>query len=272
MAASAALGTAEPKLTDRWQQIQGVTSHYVVGGEGPPTLLLHGWGADISAWGRVIRGFLAEGRRVLAVDFPGFGQSARPPEPWGVADYTSWLRQVIDATGLLPADIVAHSFGGRVAIMLAATQPQYVRKLALTSAAGIRLDSPRSKLRAQVVRRAIRLGRLAFRLPGLDGLRDRVREKVYTRLGATDYLNAGALRPTFVKVVSQDLREYAGRITAPTLLLWGERDMDTPLAQAAILHAAIAGSRLVVLKGAGHFSYLERYPEWSAHVNRFLNE
>lgn len=126
----------------------------------------------------------------------------------------------------------------------------------LVSAAGIRTDPP-SLLRRTVTK----LGKAIFRLPGLAGIGDQIRARVASK----DYLEAGILRETFVKVIEQDLREYAAQITHPTLLVWGDQDTETPLKQARILESLIADSGLVILYGSGHFAYLEQLPPFHAH-------
>jgi pimeloyl-ACP methyl ester carboxylesterase len=214
----------------------------------------------------VLTDLLRRGYEVLALDFPGFGQSDLPSQPWGVPDYAHNLRELLLQIGFYPADIIAHSFGGRVAIVLAATWPEMVRRMVLVASAGIRMQSPRVRL----IRALTRTIRIVFGLPGLSLFRRRVQEALNRRFASSDYLQAGALRPTFSRVVGQDLREYAARIKAPTLLVWGELDTETPLAQAKVLESLIPDSGLVVFPGAGHFCYLERFPRFSLIVAEFL--
>ncbi len=251
--------------------IAGVAIHYVQGMVPSDTaaaphkraLLLHGWGGSIASWEPVTEALLAQGFEVLVVDFPGFGSSPPPPVAWGVEDYTHHLIGLLDELGFAPANVIAHSFGGRVAIMLAATRPDLVRRLVLVAAAGIRTATP-SLLRQT----ATRVGKAIFSLPGLTGIGEQIRKRV----ASSDYLEAGALRATFVKVVEQDLRDFAARITRPTLLIWGDQDTETPLAQAHILESLIADSGLVILYGAGHFCYLEQFPRFARILNQFLKD
>ena len=102
-------------------------------------LLLHGWGCSAQMMENV-RGALEGQMRVAAIDFPGHGKngkSAPPPEPWGVPEYMEMTAEVIRRLSLAPCDIVAHSFGARVAILLAAEHPELVGRMVLTGAAGI---------------------------------------------------------------------------------------------------------------------------------------
>lgn len=254
--------------------IGGVALHYVRGSVPPPSpppadapvrraLLLHGWGGSIASWEPVTEDLLARGFEVLAVDFPGFGNSGLPPAPWGVEDYTNHLIALLDELAFAPTNVIAHSFGGRVALVLAASRPDLVRRLVLVAAAGIRTDAP-----APLRQTATRVGKAIFSLPGLTGIGEQIRRRV----ASSDYLAAGALRQTFVKVVEQDLRDFAARITRPTLLIWGDKDTETPLAQAQILESLIDDSGLVVLYGAGHFCYLEQFPRFARILGEFLKD
>src|SRR5262249_47223286 len=80
-----------PLPADRWKMIEGVRAHYVTAGIGRKVLLLHGWGASLQTWEPVSAQLVARGFQTLALDFPGFGQSALPPAAWGVPDYARWL-------------------------------------------------------------------------------------------------------------------------------------------------------------------------------------
>jgi pimeloyl-ACP methyl ester carboxylesterase len=97
------------------------------------------------------------------------------------------------------------------------------------------------------------------------------RGAIVRRIASTDYLNAGPLRATFVAIVNEDLRPALPAIECPTLLVWGENDEDTPLADARIMEKQIPNSSLLVLKNAGHFSYLDQYGRLRLALIPFLN-
>ena len=110
------------------------------GTSGRGALLLHGWGCSAQMMDSV-RGVLESSMRVAAVDFPGHGREGKalpPPEPWGVPEYMEMTAEIIRRLKLAPCDIVAHSFGARVAILLAATYPELVGRMILTGAAGVK--------------------------------------------------------------------------------------------------------------------------------------
>ena len=244
--------------------VDGLETAHAVSGEGPAVLALHGWGASIESFWPVAEQLGARGFRVYVLDLPGFGQSAPPPEPWGVPEYAAFVLAYLDAQRLARVHLLGHSFGGRISLILGADSPERVDKIVLANSAGVR--PPDNPVRDAVVKAA----KSVFQLPGLNRLYEPARRKAYEQLGATDYLEAGELQATFVKVIAQDLLPYAARITRPTLLIWGDRDEDTPLWQAHQLEKTIPDAGLVVFQGAGHFSYLDRLPDYLRVVTHFL--
>ncbi|MCC7209735.1 MAG: alpha/beta hydrolase [Anaerolineae bacterium] len=237
-----------------------------VTGDGPPILLLHGWGGRIESMQAVAAGLVPHGFQAHILDLPGFGRSAAPPqtpEPWGVFDYTEFVRRYMDKTGLPSFHVIGHSFGGRIGILLGANHPERVGKLVLADSAGV-LTPPSARSRL------VELGKAALKLPGLSGLEPQLRKLGQRALGSDDLKSAGALEATFRKVVTEDLLPYAARIKAPTLLIWGDLDQDTPLWQGQALEKTIPDAGLVVFKGAGHFAYQERLTEFVHIVKTFL--
>jgi pimeloyl-ACP methyl ester carboxylesterase len=250
-------------------QIEGRKVYYETVGGGRPVLLLHGWGVDSSNL-RPISGFVRDAlhARPIAPDLPGFGLSDAPAEAYGVSDYVRVVAALLDGLRLPSVDVLAHSFGGRVAIKLAAAHPQRVRKLVLVDSAGIR--PPRTAAYSLRVRHARLVRSLARIVPGPAGRR--LREHLQSNLGSADYRAAGALRPTFVRVVNEDLTPCLREIGCPTLLVWGAADDATPLSSAAIMREQIPGARLVVLRGAGHFCWQDDWAGFASAVAPFLGE
>jgi pimeloyl-ACP methyl ester carboxylesterase len=249
--------------------VQGIKVYYEAVGSGTPVLLLHGWGVD-SATMRPILTYLKEsiGARAISLDFPGFGLSDHPAEAWNVSKYVTLVLGFLDQLGLVQVDIIAHSFGGRVAIKLAAGYPARVRKLVLVDSAGIRPPrSPAYYLRVYLAK-LIRV--LADVLPGTAGRL--VMGKLLSNQGSNDYRSAGDMRPTFVRIVNEDLRHYLQVIKCPTLLVWGELDADTPLRDARLMENMIPNVCLKVLKGARHFCYLDDFSAFSQAITPFLEE
>ncbi len=244
--------------------VLGLRTRYLVRGSGPPVLVLHGWGASIEAVHPIVTG-LSPVATVHALDLPGFGQSEAPPEPWGVEDYQRFVAAFMDAFAIERPAIVSHSNGGRIAIRLACTEPQRVSRLVLVDSAGIR---PRRTLRWYRRVGMAKVGKYAARFLGPPGRR--LRELLVGRAGSADYLAAGAMRPTLVKLVNADLRPYMPGVEAPTLLVWGSLDTDTPLSAAREMERLIPDAGLVVLEGAGHYSYLDQPARFARIVSHFV--
>lgn len=254
-------------------QIDGVRVYYEQHGQGADILLLHGWMCSAELWKPVVDA-LSPKARVTVLDFPGHGRSGRPPEPWSVTEYARLTEKLTHALDIAGCAVIAHSFGGRVALLLGAERPGLFRKLVLTGCAGLRpAPTPRAKTRARVYKtlRAFCDGLQALRVFG--DLPNKGRERLRKRFGSADY-NAldEEMRKTFVRVVNQDLRDCLPRIQAPTLLYWGEQDAETPIWMAREMEREIPDVGLVVAPGAGHYAYLERAREFIRVVEAFLLE
>ena len=252
----------------------GQTLYYERQGAGKPLLVLHGWGGKIDSWLPLIRDF-SPSREVIAVDFPGFGRSPEPREPWSVTEYMELTAAFLRQLKLEGVDIVAHSFGGRVTILLAAMYPELTGKLVLTGAAG--LIAPASNKRRAKTTLYKGLKGLAESAPAHALLGEKLvnafREALIQKFGSADYRALSpAMRPTFNRIIHQDLRPYLAGIKSPALLIWGAKDDQTPLWMGKVMEKEIPDAGLVVFEGAGHFAYLDRYGDFRAIVMKFLEE
>lgn len=226
----------------------------------PAVLFLHGWGGSVDSWVYYAKNFAHFGFFCVVVDFPGFGKSKEPEAAYSVGDYAQEVENLIAELGLNSVSVIGHSFGGRVAIMLASNKKIKVDKLVLVDSAGV---IPRRGFGYFVkVKRYKRLKRQVQegRLP----------KEVLNNFGSEDYrCLSDVMKATFVKVVNEDLLVHAKNIDCETILIWGKFDKDTPLYMAKKLNRAIKDSRLVVLP-AGHYSYLEQVEPFIDEVYAFL--
>ncbi len=225
-------------------------------------LFLHGWGADGAIWFPVMQALIDKSLTLYSIDFPGFGKSEMPPKAFSVDDYAEIVKEFIQKLALKNCFVVAHSFGGRVAIKLTARYPDLIQKLVLVDSAGVRLKSQKLIFKQSFVRTLKPL----LRLPLLRMLRP----YAYRWFASEDYLAYPQLRETFIKVVNEDLTSILPRITSKTLLIWGSEDHDTPLQAANIMQKNIRHARLVVLKNAGHFSFLDDQHVFLKALQEFL--
>ncbi len=248
-------------------ELNGVKVAYHIIGQGAPVVMLHGWGASAELVLPLAKKLAPLGYTAHVLDLPGHGASPEPPIPWSVIDYAQLVIAYMNQQAIPHAHLFGHSFGGRVSIMLGSEYPQYVAKIALADAAGIRPKAPVSKKIRLNTYKFIRDG---LKIIGFRGLSDQLRGWYNKKYASADFLaTSGIMRETFLRVVNQDLSEYAKKIKAPTLLIWGEKDQDTPLWQAKQLENLIPDAGLVVYPNAGHYSYLE-YPDQTAQAMHAL--
>jgi pimeloyl-ACP methyl ester carboxylesterase len=204
---------------------------------------------------------------VWSLDLPGFGASGEPPAVWGSYDYADFAQAFCRAVGLEEPYLLGHSFGGKVAAILASRG--FGAKLVLTDAAGLKPKrGPGYYARVGSYKAAKRV----MSLPGLSRWRDQALSLWIKRNPSSDYARAeGIMRAVFVKVVNEDIRELLPRIDIPTLLMWGEKDSATPLADGQKMEKLIPESGLVVFKGAGHYPFLEQPAYFYRVLESFFN-
>lgn len=224
-------------------------------------VFLHGWGADKNSflW---LKNFFSD-HSLIFLDFAGFGMSPQPSKPYYVSDYVSDLKCLMDEFEIENLTIVGHSFGGRVAIKFASLyQNDYKSfRLCLVDSAGV---LPRRGLMYYLkIHHYKYLKRKAENSPA-------IKNKIET-MGSSDYQKlTGVMKQTFVQVVNEDLLPVAKHILADTILIWGERDKETKIYMAKKLNRAIKGSKLYVIKNAGHFCFLDMRTDFLILLDTFI--
>ncbi len=228
---------------------------YLRRGEGKDLVFLHGYLSCKESFYPQI-GYFSRHFRVTAPDFPGFGKSDRIPAAWSVGDYADWLEGFFKEQGIVFPYVIAHSFGGRVALKCLARG--LIDRAVLTGCAGI--------VKKRTIAYRIRVG--GYRL--VKRVAPRFAE---AHFGSREYRSLSPLmRESYKKIVNEDLRGEAGRIARPVLYLYGERDKETPLSSGRILHECTAGSKLAVFKGGGHFAHLEEPLLFNLAAEEFLDD
>ena len=225
-------------------------------------VFLHGWGSDGNAFS-FLREMFEDEYSLIFLDFAGFGKSVEPNQPMTINDYVGELKYLLDQFEIESLNIVAHSFGGRVAIkFLFYYQYQFKDvSLCLIDSAGIK---PRRGLIYRFkVWRYKRLKRKCV-------LHPKLKERL-NKFGSQDYKALdGIMKQTFINVVNEDLTKYAKFIKCKTLIVWGDRDKETKPYMARKFKKYIKNSKLVIFKRAGHFSFVEKKEEFAYVLDRFF--
>lgn len=245
--------------------IDGINVNYETFGEGRDLLILHGWGANIGAVMPMVNAW-KDKFKVWALDLPGFGKSDMPGKEWDVYSYADFVKKFADKTGMKNPILVGHSFGGRLCIILAAKEMINPEKIILVDSAGVK---PKHGLDYKIKVYSYKLAKKAANAVGIFS--KEAEEKIKSAFGSADYKNANPImRGVMVRVVNEDLTYLFEKVMPPTLLMWGEKDDATPVADARIMEKKMNDAGLVVLKNAGHFSYIDNMAEFSVITNNFL--
>ncbi|HZT91558.1 MAG TPA: alpha/beta fold hydrolase [Gaiellaceae bacterium] len=254
-----------PGLRPRTVSVRGVELRVYEGGDGPSTLLIHGYGG--SAWNFSELAPLLAGRRLVVPDLPGHGGSAPLPAAPSVAAFADALAPLLDG----PADVLGHSMGGLVALRLAERHPQLVRRVLLAAPAGISSTSRISELFVALVG-LVQPGRLAGRRVELIARSSRLRRLVFGPLEVSnpDVLTERAVRglllgPTIhsdvrtagAALVADDPRRDLERVRCPALVLFGARDRQVPVAD-GFEYARRLRAPLRLIPDCGHLLVVER--------------
>ena len=256
-------------------EILGLRIAYERASQGPSLVLLHGFFGDARVWHAQLEAFSDE-YEVLAWDTPGCGQSSDPPETFRMPDYARCLGGLIEALGLERPHVLGLSFGSTLALELYRQRPGIPRRLVLAAAyAGWTGPLP-----ADVVEQ-----RLRQMIPDLDLSAAQVVAKYNSRGLLSKKAPAAVLvenarimsgfHPPGMKAMVRalaeaDLRDVLRLIEVPTLLLYGDQDVRSPVSVGEALQAQIPASRLVVIPGVGHVSNLEAPERFNAEVRSFL--
>ncbi len=224
------------------------------GKKGPAIVFLHGWQQTGRSFAPLVP-FLYSRYQLFLPDLPGFGQSPSLASSATSKDYAqaiyNWTRQ----QNLHSFYLVGHSFGGKVAAVLAANYPKSVKKLVLVASAGI----PHPRWWYSFLRRIPPKTKQTFRRYLPDFLFSR------------DYRQAGHLRPIFRNIIHEDLRPVLPKVKASTLIIWGEDDRELPVDDAQIIHQLIPSSQLTILPHLGHFPFWQEPEKVVRLIDAFLH-
>jgi pimeloyl-ACP methyl ester carboxylesterase len=249
--------------------VSGIDSFVATGGREfdasqPTVVLLHGAGFDHTTWALHSRWFAHHGFGVLAPDMPGHGRSSGAPLP-NIAEMADWTAALLDAAGAAKARLVGHSMGSLIALETAARHPERVSALSLIGTASTMTVGPDLLKAAETGDHSavdmVSVWGLGFQAE----LGGSLAPGLWMHYGAQRVLERCKPGVLFNDLSAcnayQDALAAAAKVTVPTTLILGERDMMTPARAGKALAAALPNSRTVVLRGAGHMMMVERPDE-----------
>ncbi|MGL4588777.1 MAG: alpha/beta fold hydrolase [Mycoplasmatales bacterium] len=238
--------------------------NYVKRGQGPAVLCLHGWGQSSQSFLSLIK-HLENSFTVYAIDLPGFGESDEPEKPWSIFDYAIFIEKFIEKLQLTNVSVVAHSFGVRIAIVLA-SEGKITGKLVFTGGAGIK---PKRSLEYYIRVYGYKFLKQITKTPLYKQFYDDVR----ISSGSSDYQKASEImKKVLILAVNLDLTEKLSNIKNQALLYWGEEDEATPIEDGKKMNSLIKNSELIIRPRETHYSFLESAPIFNEAVSKFLRE
>lgn len=216
-------------------------------------IFLHGWGCSQQDF--LFCKDLSK-RNTLFIDFPPFGRSEKDLFNWNIFTYANMVISLCEHLNIKKMNILGHSFGGRIAIIMAVLCKENVEKIVLIDSAGLKPKRPLS-YRIKVFKYKIR------KKLNLD----------VSKYGSSDYLSLNEnMKTIFKSVVNTYLDDFLPFINAKTLIIFGKNDTTTPIYMAKKLKRKIKNSNLVLIENAGHFPYLERKVQFLSLIKDFLEE
>ena len=224
-------------------------------GRGKELVFLHGYLSSKESFAYQIE-YLSKFFSVTAFDFWGFGKSPSLKEAWSVGDYAEATLSLLQSLKIERCNVLAHSFGGRVALKLLANSPRLFDKALLTGCAGVLPKRGVSyRLRVKAYRAVKRIA------PSFA-------EK---KFGSAEYKTLSpVMRESYKKIVNEDLTPLLCRIKTPVLYVFGEKDTATPPYMAEILRQNTPNSELLYMKGCTHFCFCEQPQLFNAIAREFF--
>lgn len=227
--------------------------NYVVIKKGEQNILyLHGWGGSIKSFLHIAKRFNAKN---ILIDFPPFGESQEPKTIFTLQDYANIVYLILEKENIGNLSIISHSFGTRVAILLINNFNISVDKLVITGGAGIKSKNYIKKKYRKIKYKIIKIF------------------NKNAKIGSKDYISLSyIMKKTFSNIVNLNLENYAKNINTKTLLIYGNKDKETPLYMAKKFNKLIKNSKLIVYKNCGHFAYLQNSKQFLMDTKTFLRE
>ncbi len=249
--------------------IEDISLNYEILGEANTTavIILHGWGANLQTMLPVSK-YLSEKYKVYSIDLPGFGKSSEPSSTYDVTDYAKVIVKFTEIMNIQNPTLIGHSFGGRVIIKMVGELNYKPNKIIFVDSAGIK---PKRSIKYYFKVYSYKLAKKIIQLTNSKEEAEKIITNIRKNAGSADYKAASDnMKKIFINTVNEDLKCYLPKISVPTLIIWGENDKDTPVEDGKIFEKLIPDSGLVILKDAGHYSYLDKLGDFLVIISKFM--
>lgn len=217
-------------------------------------LFLHGYLSSHKSFYKQLD-YFSKDFNVYAPDLTGFGENEFMPYPYSLDDYIKEVKEYLTKNGIVRPHIIAHSFGGRIALKMASEDKAIFKKLVLVSSAGLKPKTSPKKF----------IKKCAFNL-----LKKFITKEKLSAFYSKDY-NAlsPVMKESFKLIVSEHLDDRLSKIQNQTLIVYGTRDKETPPYMAKRLENGIKNSKTLMLD-AGHFCFIDKPHKFNMEVKEFL--
>jgi pimeloyl-ACP methyl ester carboxylesterase len=270
--------------------VMGIPTYVVDAGEGPPVVLIHGYGDTADGWRRVVPGLL-EKHRVVALDVPPFGRSGDPKAKKLIDLYKEFFPAFFDELGIDSATLIGHSIGGAISLHFALDNPERIDRLGLVAPAGLGKSPPwwwhllagygpawraALSLPSPVTPVLIRGGMKRF----LDWrlfhdprkLEQDVRHLLDMHCSPKEFdrlLEAGRC---CIDSYTGTLLEDSARIEVPLFMVWGRRDGLVPSEHARSFGQVHPTAEVHVFENCGHYPQIELPSRFNRLLRRWMSD
>lgn len=246
------------------KKISDITINYKVIENGTKNILfLHGWGANLNSFLPVAKELKC---RSFLIDLPGFGESSLPNSIYSSYDYANLIERFINELNLDSLILVGHSFGGKIASLIASKNPSWLEKVVIISSPGIKTKK-KFKTRLKIFTYKL-LAKIFYTF----GLKKSL-EKLRNKFGSQDYKSSkGIMREILKNVINEDISTELKKIKKDTLIIFGKNDDAVPVEVGIKFNQYIENSKLIVYENAGHFPFLENFDSFLYDLKKFIGE
>lgn len=227
-------------------------------------IFLHGWRSDSSVWFKFLDDEKFNDYQVYLIDLPGYGKSEIPKEPFDLKKYAKVLNDFIKKTNIKKPIAIGHSFGGSLLIKLVSNYPHILKAMVLIGASGIR----KRNLKKTILKIFAKLISPIFKPKFMK----RLRIYLYRMIGSDDYVATPYLKETYLNVIKEDLTSDLEKNNLKALLIWGNKDKDTPLYFALVMKDKIKNASLKIIENAGHFVFISHQKSVSDYIINFIDQ